>query len=559
MANPDAERLALAAMLLDGDLVVDAVQKFAIEQADFSDSRFAMLYGVLVDLVVEQGVSLSGTFIIDELISRYSLAYSEANELAALWASPDLIPGPLVFEQHVEMLKRASAVRRLQAGVREVFERIQNGFDEPDQLGDLAVETIRQYLPAAEPGDDGVEDQPFSLDLGEEPTAALGWVAVYADQISAMTSSPRSFNLLNALVLASTAVGLTAKLNMTFGTVRPNLYGALVGASSVYHKSTALNRARDVLRRAGLDRSLLPESGTSEGLLAALADQPSGLIIRDEIGRLFGSDRVRHLANYKADLTDLFGGETVRKRLSGVELLVENPYLCILGATTPARFFDAVGAADWDDGFLVRWLFALPDCEPRFETIGFYESDAVLDQKLNDLAAPLRRIAAQKDTSFIFLDDAFERWDNWQRERLQRAYQYGDETALAISARLGTAALKLAIILAAVNGEWGRITPERMGAAIWLADYFRRNLWKLLNDKAQHGVSGHKLAKVLQVINRHGSAGCTNRQIMRGAHLKSHQLRPVLDKLLQIGAVIPSDDGKRVRGVHDKLPVKNYL
>jgi hypothetical protein len=98
-----------------------------------------------------------------------------------------------------------------------------------------------------------------------------------------------------------------------------------------------------------------------------------------------------------------------------------------------------------------------------------------------------------------------------------------------------------------------------MGAAIWLADYFRRNLWKLLNDRAEHGVSGHKLAKVLQVVNRHGAAGCTRRQIMRGARLKSHQLRPVLDKLLQLGAVIPSDDAKRVRGVHDKLPVKNYL
>lgn len=557
-ADPDAERLILGEMLVDPDLIFDASNKYGLTTADFADSGHAMLFGVLCDMV-QEGSPILPSYVRDALIDRHGLAFEEAGSLANLGALPGVIGSGAVFAKHFETLRRASAVRRLQDGVREIFQRIEQGVEDPNEIGLIAIETIRQRLPVAEEEDGAGDDQPFSTELGPEPTAGLGWVATYADTVSPQTSSPRSFNIGIALVLAATAIQGRAKLNMSFDTIRPNLYVGIVGASSVYHKSTALNRGRDVLRRAGLERMLLPESGTSEGLIAALAEQSAGLILRDEVARLLGADRVRYTVTLKADLTDLFGGESLRRRLSGADITVERPYLNILGATTPTRFFDAVGASDWDDGFLVRWLFALPDCEPSFETASFYCGEGEIDRQLNALAQPLRQIAAQPETSFVFDDGVFRIWDTWQQDRIRRAYEYADDTAMAIAARMSTAALKLAMILAAVNGEWGRISTERMEAAIWLADSYRLNLWRLLTERAEHGVSGHKLAKVLQVVNRHGAAGCTRREMMRGAHLKAHALRPVLDKLLQLGAVVPGDDGKRFRAIHERLPVKSYV
>ena len=126
--------------------------------------------------------------------------------------------------------------------------------------------------------------------------------------------------------------------------------------------------------------------------------------------------------------------------------------------------------------------------------------------------------------------------------------------------RMATAALKMAMILAAVNGRWGHISAETVRSAIWLADLYKRNTWTLLTERSNHGASGHKLAKALRIIKqRGGSAGCTRTTIMQYANMKSHELRPVLDKLLQLGAVTISDDGRRYRAEHEKLPVKAYV
>ncbi len=143
---------------------------------------------------------------------------------------------------------------------------------------------------------------------------------------------------------------------------------------------------------------------------------------------------------------------------------------------------------------------------------------------------------------------------------LRRAHEYGDDSAMAITGRMNTAALKLAMILAAVNGRWGHISAETMRAAIWLADLYRLNTWRLLTERSKHGVGGHKLAKALDVIVRRGGApGCTRSTVMQYANMKAHELRPVLERLLQLGAVIESDDGKRLRAVHTKLPAKAYV
>ena len=556
--DPDSERQALATMLLDPDLVVDATARHRIAAADFVGDGHAQLFEVLRTLV-DEGSSVDPTLVRTELVRRYGMDFGRAVQLANLGGAEGIVGSPLAFEGYIEQLKRAAQLRRFETAVRNSFQLIESGQQPADSIPSAVLEVFRHELPEADRGVDEEEVSFFDADEQPEPTEALGWVAQYASSIAELTASPRSFNLLNGLALGATAVGSRAKLSMTFGVVRANLYGCVVGASSVFHKSTAMSRARDVLRRAGLDRSLLPESGTSEGLIAALAEQPAGLIMRDEVGRLFASDRIKHLATLKADLTDLFAGESIRKRLAGSDVFVERPCLSILGATTPARFFDAVNAGDWDDGFLVRWLFALPDGPPRFETSAFYLSEVDIDRTLNGLAQPLRMAAAQPETSFRFEGEAFAIWDEWQRNRLKRSFEFGDETALAIASRTNTAALKLAMVVAAVNGEWGRIVPERMAAAIWLADLFRRNLWSLLESRQQHTVGGHKLAKVLQVAVRSGAAGCTRRQLMRGAHLKSHELRAVLDRLLSLGALIPADaDGKRFRAIHERLPIKNY-
>lgn len=549
----EAERSLLANILADPDLAPEAIEY--LEAIDFAHSGYAAMYAAIKELT-EAGLPIQPSDVRDAL-QRDGMALEEAAALVRLPFAEDLLLVPSVFRKNLEDLRRWQVRRRFELASREIENILQRHDEAPGQMAAAIADIIKGRLPLETVE---AEDVPYEDDeLGPEPD--LGWVAEYADTVADLTNSPRAFNVLIALVLGATAIKGRAVLNMGFSKIRPNLYGALVGKSTVFHKSTALGKGIEVLAAAGLDMLLLPDAGTSEGLLAALAERPHGVMVRDEVARLFASDRIKYTATMKQDLTAIFDGTTINKRLSGTDMQIRNPYVSIIGATTPARFYDAVGDRDWDDGFLVRWLWALPDCEPDFDAPApAMLSDAEYTTMLALLAAPLRDIAGRTETTFILGAGAFDAWDTWQREGLRRAHEYGDDSALAIMGRMATAALKMAMVLAAVNGRWGHISAETMRSAIWLADIFRHNTWTLLTERANHGTSGHKLAKALRIIKqRGGTAGCTKTTIMQYGNMKSHELRPVLDKLLQIGAVTISDDGRRYRAEHDKLPVKAYV
>jgi len=547
----DAERSLLANILIDPDLAYQAIEQS--EPGDFTDSGRRALFDV-IRMLTEQRQAIQPSDVRDALCDR-GVPFSDATALTSLHVAEDLILRPVSFQKSVEDMKRYSAQRATFRAARQMIERARSGIDEPGQLQAALIAIVQNEVPADTLA---VEDTLYYEDESE-PEPDLGWVALYADEVSRLTASPRSFNVLAALVLGATAIKGRAVLNMTFGPVRPNLYGALIGQSTVYHKSTAMKKALGVLDAAGLSGLLLPDTGTSEGLVAALAERSYGLMAHDEIARLFSSDRVKYTMMLKQDLTAIFDGNTINKRLSAGGTTVLNPYVSILGATTPEAFYAAVGDRDWNDGFLVRWLWAPPDCEPNFDAPALL-SNSEQSSITNRLANPLRALAGAGETEFQLTRGTLDAWNAWRSDGLRRAHEYGDDTARSITARTNTAALKLAMILAAVNGQWGCISIETMRAAIYLADMYRKNAWQLLTERSRYSIGGHKLAKAHRVIRERGGAvGCNRSTIQQFTNMRAHELRPVLEKLLSIGAVTLSDDGKRYRAEHDKLPIKAYV
>ena len=281
-------------------------------------------------------------------------------------------------------------------------------------------------------GDDDDEPQePSPLDAQPQHDIKLGWVDDYAELMSRLTGSPAEFNRLTGLVLAATVIQRRARLRMSFADIYPNIYATILAPSSVYHKSSALGKVRQVIERAGLDKLLLSELMTSEGLLGQLQGKPSGVVIRDEIGTLFDSHQTKYLRNLKPDLTALYDCFPYSRRLSAIEIKVERPYLNIIGATTPDRFFDGVAAIDWRDGFLARWLFVLPEAEPNWDAMaGLYTTEH--DAQVGAIATPLVNLDRQHDTDFVLVGDAFALWDAWQRQAAKEAFYYGDDTTAAI-------------------------------------------------------------------------------------------------------------------------------
>ncbi|MBW7885874.1 MAG: DUF3987 domain-containing protein [Caldilineaceae bacterium] len=386
----------------------------------------------------------------------------------------------------------------------------------------------------------------------------LGWIDAYAEVMGELTGSPREFNQLIGITIAATAVQRLARLCMNFGDIYPNVYAVLIGRSSVFHKSTALGMGRRTLRRAELDYLLLNELQTSEGLLRELEKQPAGLIIRDEIGTLFASNRTRYLHHLKPDLTALYDCYPYSRRRSNAEIKVEKPYLNILGATTPQRFADGVRHSDWVDGFLPRWLIVLPNGDPDFDATTSLRT-AEQDDKIDELAGRLREVAQKPETDFLFAGDAQDLWHAWQRQGAMDAYYLGDDVTAAVMTRYGAYALKFAMILAAVNDEWGTISPSTMRTAIQLADNYKVYVHRILAERMNLGVSGSKLQRVHAVARKHDQGnGVTRKVLMQYTGYPRSDLAPCLEKLLEIGALIehPTPRGQRYVAVGDSLPVK---
>jgi len=407
--------------------------------------------------------------------------------------------------------------------------------------------------------DDTGDGHPLNVAAPAQPLR-LGWVDDYATVMTQLTGAPYEFNRLCGLVAAATAIERRAWLPMSFGDIYPNVYAAILAPSSVFHKSTALDQVGGLLRRARLDKLLLAGDMTAEGLVRGMQTRPAGLIVNHEIGRIFNSHNVKYLANLKPTLTDCFDCKPFARRLSTEEIRVDAPYLSILGATTPARFFEGVSFTDWQDGFLARWLFVLPEGEPDFDAVaGIFTPDQSL--KLQDLAMTLERINRQGETAFTFAGDAFKLWDTWARAGVKAAYHFGDDTATSLVARYNVYALKLALILAAVNDSWGTVTPETMQAAMALADGFKAAAYRLLSERANFGVSGAKLQKVFRVIKDQGAlTGIPRKTILQYSKLRAGDLTIVLEKLLEIGAIMESTTGRAPRYISatDALPVKTW-
>lgn len=388
-------------------------------------------------------------------------------------------------------------------------------------------------------------------------SGGLGLVGELADLLGDQVGSPRSYNLLAALSTLSAAVSQQAVLRLSFGAIRPNLYAALVGPSSVYHKTTLINRVQALLRQAGLQNLIIPSLPTSEGLLRRLSEQPAGILFRDELATLFGSHKRRYLQDLKQDLMALYECQPYSRELAQKTVSVDDPYVSILGTTTPTKFFETVAHNDWHDGFLVRWLVALPDKLPQLDRSATLLTPAQ-QECLTRAAAQLAKIAKQEYRDFTIDRDAMALWRDWRAERLHDAFQDADDLGLSFGERYATYALKIAMLLCIASGRDSRLMPGDVANGITLALHYERCLLTLREARQDYGLSGSKMQRVFLVIQRRGPI---TRKLLRDfTRYATAELDPVLDKLLAIGAILeqPAGRTKTYVAATERLPIRAW-
>ena len=556
-AAPEIERAVLKA-LIHAPETWDKVSGWLLPE-HFQIARWRWTFEVIGDLR-DAGKPADWVTVPDELQRRgyFRDGFDEADIQDLLNADGEWWEAEDYARRLVNRSAKQKAALLLQSGMADLH-RNGDGLAALDRMT-AGIEALRDsHITAAdfdaEPTADGTLLDRLIVPLPD--LAGLGLVGEIADLIHDQTQSARSYCLLTALATVAVATRRSARLRMAHGDVWPNLYAALLGASSVHHKSTVMGQGRDLLYRAQLADLLIPANPTSEGLLNRLSSKPSGVIFKDEIGTLFGSHQVKYLAMLKQDLMALYDCRAYGRELARGEVRVDEPFLTILGTTTPKKFFDTVSHSDWHDGFLVRWLIALPDSPPDLDAIpGMMDKD--LDARHWSLAMRLGALSRRNATDMAFDDGAFNVWEAWRKRRLRKAYEAGDDLGLYLSERYATYALKIAILLA-VAGDSTTITLANMQTAITLAEHFETCLLTLREARQDYGVSGSKMQRVFAQIRDNGP-DVTTANVYRFSHLPKAEVEPVLDKLLEIGAVIEKKSakggGKVYSATTDRLPIK---
>jgi ribosomal protein S25 len=180
------------------------------------------------------------------------------------------------------------------------------------------------------------------------------------------TDAIEQFHDLSAMILLSTIVANSVKLMTSYGPMVPNLWGMILGDSTLSRKTTAMRMVTDII--AGIDPELvLATDGTAEGLLTGLETRPhkTSIFYKDELSGFFESiNRREFLAGMPETLTALYDVPPIyTRRLRKEVIRIESPIFIFFGGGVRDRVYETVHEEYIISGFLPRFLVVSGDTD----------------------------------------------------------------------------------------------------------------------------------------------------------------------------------------------------
>jgi predicted transcriptional regulator len=399
------------------------------------------------------------------------------------------------------------------------------------------------------------------------------FVDEYREWAMHCTDAVPDFHNLCCLVGLSAIVSASVKLevgNVESDQMTPNLWGMLLGDSTLTRKTTAMRFMTDFL--INMDRELIIASdSTQEGLLAGIAERPNkaSIFYRDEISGLFDAmSRKEYMAGFQEVLTALYDSPKVYlRKLSKQTVVIEQPSFIFLGGGVPSRVYASIGDFFVLSGFLPRFLVSYGEADLKSRKPLGPPSESSIEgrprifNKLADLYETYgmeveAKIGGQKVTvpQRYIAKPTPEAWDRYNeldkvmmREAIESSGAYKD-LALPTFDRLSKSMLKIAVILAAIRQRpKASIVAVEEGDMINAAYYIQpwgQNAIKLMTS-AGKGSRERLLEKVYDLIE--GNPGIFKGEIMRKLHLHTKEATELLQTLEERGMVRKERHGKGYR------------
>jgi hypothetical protein len=391
----------------------------------------------------------------------------------------------------------------------------------------------------------------------------------YKEWANQATDAPEQYHELTCFIALSAVVCAGLYLKVEWGEIIPNLWGLVLGESTLTRKTTAMRMAMDMLKDVD-DSLLLASDGSAEGLLTGLTIRPKRVSIfyKDEVSGFFDAiNRKDYLAGLPETLTQLYDVPKVYTRLLRKETItISEPYFIFFGGGIRDKVYSLINDEYILSGFLPRFLVvsgendlsrlrrtgpptevsterkdniirSLADLRDRYNTT---VEEYIVGQKVE--------VAARLEAKLT--PDAWNYYGDLE-DKLTRAGSDSDMSMLALPtfSRLSFSLLKMALLVAASRREpdsANRLTVEVRDvkqAAFYIQKWGNYSVDLLVN--AGRSTTEKIVSRGLSLIRR--KEGITRAEFMQRLHLSAREAKDLIDTMVQRGLVDIKQSGRGYR------------
>lgn len=381
------------------------------------------------------------------------------------------------------------------------------------------------------------------------------FVEAYMEYANMCTQTAEAYHRFCGYAILSHTVLDGVTLNLRFGSYRPNLWVILVGPSTLSKKTTSMNIARNIIKKADVGVHM-PDDFSPEGLVDFMQDTPRGFMWIDEIGGLLSVFSKEYMGGAKEVLMKMYSGEDITRKLKNEIIHVSNPSVGIVGTTTISTMRKHMDVQDMFSGFGARFLHIHHNEKYEWEPVQELTDD-IIEREKNLIDAV--KMLAQKfriDKNCELTDEAYDLFNDWDRQMIEnlRNNKYRDELG-SMYGRLRDYVFKFSM-LNAVSSRWTEIEPqdeiieireEDMLRSIEMVEEYKKNA----KEQLLKNMHGEDRMRVYERIKDREPIGRS--ELMRTLHMKASKLNGEINTLEQMGLVKESKDTSG-----DGRPVTQY-
>jgi hypothetical protein len=419
------------------------------------------------------------------------------------------------------------------------------------------------------------------------------WLNEYMEWISKRASmTPQLFLQSGGLTAIGIAIARRVVLRLDHE-IYSNGYDLWIAPTSYFRKSTGLRAITQLVRKA-FPHLLLPSSSTPEMIQSKLSgkvptnysDLPPSQQRLEDSGRVFAAQRAmivdeatkmlfsqkKYMEGLSELLMEMFDpSDLVERELKGEgKLLIRQPSVTVLGATTPARLARSISDMEWEDGVMARFALLTPT-----ETTVKRSRSSPLNDDFDPPAHLVTRLQGiynalpQPPEQGVFDEDTSEMprlSAGISQDALAGYNEYADfmheatnpKVGLDIRlvgnyARLPTLALKTALRLSVM--DWvddgairsPTITLPQWHRALLITEQYRESAHRLLNQLNRSSDIENE-EKVLDHVRRYSDRQPTEREVHHHTHIKTRKdVKEAISALIDAGEIV-AVERKNLRG-----------